>query len=467
MNAKWSATTGLTAAQSDGEGWTTAVCPDDLGHFLSSWANANSEIELDVRIFCAARNCFIWHMVKLVPQLDTGNDWLVCLIEIERFKNAEQSLIENELRLNDAVAAAKQAHQQIEQLLIRYLHNIPALSFIKDDQGRYLYASKSFCEFFNVDSVQVLNKTDAEWLPAEVARQFMENDRRVRESGLPLQTIERVPKGNRVIHSVVQKFPLRAADHAPCATDLFVGGIAIDVTTQQLAEERAKLLADDLQNLAYVVSHELQEPITTIVSYQNLLSARYRNRLGADADAFIARCTRAALLIQKMVDDLWTYARISKHVDFEHVSPSDTIASAMRALQALMHEVQPQITYGDLPKVYAVPALLTQLFEELLKNAIRHSGRRPCIISISAVVEEDQCTFCVEDNGLGIDPMNRRDIFKLFRRGQGRPDASGTGMGLSMCARIVEHHGGRMWVDSPPSGGSRFFFVLFSPKTNQ
>ncbi len=294
----------------------------------------------------------------------------------------------------------------------------------------------------------------------------MDNDQYVRQSGQALQTIERVPKNGRIVQSVVQKFPLLARDRpgAGRSTDHFVGGIAIDVTSQQQAEERAKSLADDLQNLAYVVSHELQEPIRTIVSYQNLLSVRYRNRLGADADSFISRCTESALLIQKMVDDLWTYARISKQAHFENISPEQVIEAAKCNLQSLVAETHTTITCHDLPRVHAAPMLLTQLFEELFKNAIKHSGRKNCDIKISAELVEGCCTFCVEDNGFGIDPMSRKDVFKLFRRGHGRPDSTGTGMGLPMCVRIVEHHGGRIWVDAAPTGGSRFFFVLSSEK---
>ncbi len=156
VNDKWCTYTGVTAEQSVGQGWKATFFEEDIEPFVAAWHSAQStrrEIEVDCRVFSVSDNRHRWHLIRLVPTQSNreGIQWLVTLTEIERFKNAEQSLLQNELRLNDAVAAARQDHEQIEQLLISYLHNMPALSFIKDEQGRYLYASKSFCEFFEIE----------------------------------------------------------------------------------------------------------------------------------------------------------------------------------------------------------------------------------------------------------------------------------------------------------------------------
>jgi PAS domain S-box-containing protein len=384
-------------------------------------------------------------------------------VDYPRLKAMMNSL-PSELRddANKLIAEAEAAQEQqlrVQRLLGSFLQNMPALAFIKDVDGRYLYVSKSFCDFFEADRSNILGKTDFDWLPPAVARQFVENDAQVRSSGEYLQTMERVPKDGGVVESVVQKFLLPADDGAGAA----LAGIAIDVSQQREAEEKARSYADDLQSLAYALSHELQEPVRTIVSYQNLLSVRYRDRLGSDADSFIEQCTQAAASIQLMVTDLWTYSRISRHCEFESISAEKTVGIAVGNLGQLIDQKKAKITCGKLPTVRGVAQQVSELFEQIIKNALQHGGAdggNPVQIEVSCDTKDGVGTFCIANDGIGMDPMVSKDVFKLFRRNARKPDASGAGMGLCICARIVEHHGGRIWVESSPESGTRFYFTL-------
>lgn len=374
-------------------------------------------------------------------------------------EQADQKPTAREEQLIAIAADAERRYAHVQQLLTSFLGNMPALSFIKDDQGRYLYASRSFAEFFEVKPEEFLGKADNEWLPPDVAKQFMDNDEQVRRSGKSIEVIERVPKNGEIIESIVQKFPVwpghDTSDGLP-----FVGGIAVDITERQRSQQRITDLAEEMENLAYTVSHELQEPVNTIKSYQNLLAVRYKERMGPDADSFIAKCSEAATTIGKMVADLWTLARVAKQLDFGNVDTTRALGAALERLAPLIDEKGAGLAYGDLPKVHAVEKQVIDLFEQLIKNALQHCDQRPSI-QIDTSSREAFEEFRISDNGRGIDPMEAKDMFKLYKRaGSQRPDASGAGMGLPICVRIVQHHGGDIRIETNPNAGTTVIFTL-------
>lgn len=363
-----------------------------------------------------------------------------------------------------AVAAdAERRYAQLQELFTSFLGNMPALSFLKDDEGRYLYASRSFAEFFNTSPSQFLSKTDLEWLPEDIARQFMENDAQVRRTGIPIEVIETVPKGDKLIESLVQKFPVPVSDPSnPAASRVFVGGIAIDITERQNNSKRVAELASELETLAYTVSHELQEPVNTIKSYHKLLAIRYKDRLDADAGGFIEKCTEAAVTIEKMIDALWTFARIEKDQSFRLIAPDRALGAALAHLSDLIVGTSATINYDPLPAVYACEDQLELLFTELIRNALQNSPKNPNVrIGVREASDPEFVRFYVSDNGVGIDKMFAKDIFRLFRRHPSqRPDSSGSGMGLPIAQRVVQHHGGTLEVDSEPGRGATFIFTL-------
>lgn len=231
---------------------------------------------------------------------------------------------------------------------------------------------------------------------------------------------------------------------------------------EQLREENMRQVAEtneELQRVAYVVSHELQSPLATIIRYGNLLAVRYKDRLGADANDFIDRITYSSKLINRMVDDLWTYARISKpNPDRELVFMRKAVDSALSELDNSVGDNE--VTIGELPSIEGNKQQFVFLFKELIGNAARYRGTSPPRIHVDAQASDGGWMISVADNGIGIDQVRSNEVFTLFHRLEGRPEPSATGMGLAISKKIVEQHKGRIWFESQLGQGTTFYFWL-------
>ncbi|MEO8012241.1 MAG: ATP-binding protein, partial [Dokdonella sp.] len=217
----------------------------------------------------------------------------------------------------------------------------------------------------------------------------------------------------------------------------------------------------DLEQFAYVASHDLQEPLRMVASYVQLLSRRYRGRLDADADDFIAFAVDGATRMQRLIQDLLGYARVGrsgKQPIAAHVG--HCADSAVAQLQAVFAETGARVTVDADFKVMAVPSQVTQLFQNLIANAIKFRGPNAPKIDIDAKREGDYWHVRVRDNGIGIEPQHRERVFSIFQRLHTRAEYDGTGIGLAICRRIVEGCGGGIWVDSEPGQGSVFHFTV-------
>jgi signal transduction histidine kinase len=225
-------------------------------------------------------------------------------------------------------------------------------------------------------------------------------------------------------------------------------------------EELARSNAE-LEQLAYVASHDLQEPLRMVSSYTQLLAKRYQGRLDSDADKFIAYAVDGANRMQRLIQDLLTYSRVGK-AQKELVETSSEVAlqNALINLSQASVESSAVITHDPLPPVVMSEMQLTQLFQNLVGNAIKYHGPEIPRIHISCSAKEKGLTFSVKDNGLGIAKQHYDRIFVMFQRLHARDEFSGTGIGLAISKKIVERHGGRLWVESEPGKGSTFSFSL-------
>ena len=229
----------------------------------------------------------------------------------------------------------------------------------------------------------------------------------------------------------------------------------------QQAEQLARSNAD-LQQFAYVTSHDLQEPLRTIASFSQMLSRRYKGQLDGDADEFINFITGGVSRMQAVIEDLLAYSRIVNQpgASFSAVPLSEAVEWAQQNLRRSMEESGAAIICGELPAVEGDRVELVQLFQNLLSNAIKY--RRPDtapVIRVNAEHNPPLWTISVADNGIGFDQSYAEQIFVLFRR---LHDASvpGTGIGLTICRKIVERHGGKIWAESQPGEGTTFRFTL-------
>ena len=228
----------------------------------------------------------------------------------------------------------------------------------------------------------------------------------------------------------------------------------------QRAEELARSNAE-LELFAYVASHDLQEPLRMVASYTQLLARRYMGKLGGEADEFIGFAVDGATRMQQLIQDLLSYSRLTtKGKAFNFTQAEVACNSALENLHASIKESNAQVSIETLPGVFADATQLTQLFQNLIGNAIKYRNERRPEIRVAAKPNGNEWTFSVQDNGIGIEPQYSERIFQMFQRLHTRAEYSGTGIGLAVCRKIVERHGGRIWVESQPGKGSIFLFTI-------
>ena len=247
-----------------------------------------------------------------------------------------------------------------------------------------------------------------------------------------------------------------------------IHGFTVDITAAKHAEQalaqRAEELArsnKDLQDFAYVASHDLQEPLRMVSSYTELLAERYRGRLDADADEFVAFITDGVARMQELIRDLLAYSRVStRGRDIARTDGEVVLARSLENLRAAILESGAVVEHDPLPVVEADSAQLGQVFQNLIGNSIKFRGQVRPAVRVSAQEEGTGHVFSVADNGIGIDPQYSEIIFGLFQRLHTTREYAGTGIGLTLCRKIVERHGGRIWVESKLGEGSVFRFTI-------
>ncbi|MBS4095725.1 MAG: GAF domain-containing protein [Sulfuricella sp.] len=238
-------------------------------------------------------------------------------------------------------------------------------------------------------------------------------------------------------------------------------------TAEELARKTEELARSnkELQEFAYVASHDLQEPLRMVSSYLSLIERRYKGQLDQDADEFIHFAVDGATRMQQLIKDLLTYSRVgTRGKPFVPTDSYQALAAALDNLQIAIQEQQATITHDPLPSVVADGSQLTQLFQNLVGNAIKFHGAEKPLIHVSACEKGGEWEFAVKDNGIGIAPENFERIFVIFQRLHSRDEYPGTGIGLSVCKRIVERHGGRIWLESELGKGTTFYFTLPTAK---
>jgi signal transduction histidine kinase len=228
----------------------------------------------------------------------------------------------------------------------------------------------------------------------------------------------------------------------------------------QRSEELVRSNAE-LEQMAYVASHDLQEPLRMVASYVQLLEKRYRDRLDADANEFITFAVDGVKRMQALIDDLLTYSRVgTQAAPLRPVESSVVVAAAIHSLRMAIEECGAEITIDALPAVLGDARQLEQLFQNLIANAVKFRCDAKPLIRIHAEADKDFWRFSVQDNGIGIAPEYFDRIFVMFQRLHARREYPGTGIGLAICKKIVERHGGRIWVESKPDHGTTFLFTL-------
>ncbi len=239
---------------------------------------------------------------------------------------------------------------------------------------------------------------------------------------------------------------------------------ALNVMLEKRVEERTTELKrsnHDLEQFAYIASHDLQEPLRTLSTYTQLLAHHYEGTLDLEVDEFIHFIVDNSSRMQELIKDLLNYSRVGqKDEEATEISSEALWEQTVYLFEESIAESGAIITHDPLPMVFANATLLGQVLQNLLSNALKFRGQEPPRIHISAERKDENWLFAVRDNGIGIDPRFSERIFAIFQRLHPRTTYSGTGIGLAICKKVIEHYGGKIWMESTPGQGATFYFTI-------
>lgn len=336
-----------------------------------------------------------------------------------------------------------------------------------DLSGQFVFVNEEFCKMFGTSADELLGKTPEDVVPQFAADQSGTINRRVLEQAQTEERIERVKLGEQELFMKVVRAPVKDSQ----GRVIGLQAVWLDVTELQKTQNRLERYTQnlersnvDLQQFAYVASHDLQEPLRAVSSYCQLIEKHYSERLDERALRWLQFTVNGARRMQTLVRDLLAYARVDNKAESWITVDSYAICRlAVENLSQSINEAGAEVSVGKLPIVWADASQLEALFQNLIGNAVKFRGDRPPRISISAERVDHGWQFAVRDNGIGIKPEFRERIFEIFKRLESQERYSGTGIGLAICKRIVERYGGRIWVKSQFGHGSTFYFTLPSP----
>lgn len=336
--------------------------------------------------------------------------------------------------------------------------------------GRYLDVNESFLRVTGYSREEVIGRTSLElkfWeRPEDRARlvEILEKQGSVRD--LEITFLTKLGE---------QRTGLDSAEIIELAGQKCILAIFKDITEKKILEQQRNRAEDalarraaelarsnaELAQFAYVASHDLQEPLRMVASYTQLLSKRYGDKLDPDARDFIGYAVDGATRMQALIAELLNYSRVGTHGKVFQLSNCEAILERVLAvLKLAVSENSAVVSHDPLPTVMGDEMQLSQLFQNLVANALKFRGHTPPQIHVSAERKENAWQFSVVDNGIGIAPEYAERVFMIFQRLHSRSEYPGTGIGLAICKKIVERHGGRIWVQSQPGSGATFFFTI-------
>jgi hypothetical protein len=437
--------------------WHRIVYPDDLTLLLEAF---RAHVEQGQRFNVAIRHrhkngSLVWVICRGMALKDEQGRYhrmLGTLTDITRLKHIEESL------------------RQSENAFRQTVMNAPMPSVVLPDTGEIMLANRAWTDLSGYDTAEASTiQSWAEKALVENKEAFLATFEDVRA----IRGMGRMSEGQFHIRtktgeSRIWEFFASKLGKMPDRRRLFII-MAIDVTDRTRAEELLRAKSDELQRsnreleqFAYIASHDLQEPLRTVGSFTQLLARKARGKLDPEADEFMDFIVDGAKRAQRLINDLLQYSRVGmRGKQFVEVDCNEVMKDALANLYSAITENQADVRVEPLPKLRGDPTQLPQLFQNLVGNAIKFKkpGEKPRV-DVSAKRVNSDWEFTVADNGIGIAPQFFDRIFAIFQRLHRAEEYPGTGIGLAVCKRIVERHGGRIWVESEPGHGARFKFTI-------
>jgi PAS domain S-box-containing protein len=449
-NRAYAHTCGYQPEEMVGIEWPLTVHPDDVEMLIGAYQEMLISGKVEVEARGVRKNkTFFYKQITMVKACDaqgTFNGHHCFMKDITQRKLTETALLESEFK-----------YKQIVELA---------------EEGIWVIDSNSLTTYVNHAMARMLGYTELEMFGRSLF-DFMEEP----EKQQALDNVERRKQGIAETH----EFKFKTKDGKDIWTYLSTSPVFDDlgnmlsccalvynITDRKAAEQQMLQLTEDLkrsneelEQFAYVASHDLQEPLRAVTSYTQLLAQRYQENLDERADKYINYIVDGATRMQQLINDLLVYSRLgTRGKEFEQAQCKAVVEQTMCNLQIAIAETKAVITYEEMPAVMADESQLVQLFQNLLANGIKFCRQDIPLIHIAASRQESEWLFSVSDNGIGIDPEYADRIFIIFQRLHSRREYSGTGIGLAMCKRIVERHGGRIWVESQEGKGATFYFTI-------
>ena len=357
----------------------------------------------------------------------------------------------------------KQYEEQIENERSRLrtlMKTIPDLVWLKDLEGRYLFCNPEFEKFFGNVEVDIIGKTDYDFVDKELADFFRQKDREAMIAGRPTINEERVPYASDGHIATLETIKTPLFD----AKGDLVGvlGIGRDITARKQAADGMRIANAELEQFAYVASHDLRQPLRMVTNYLAVIEKRLGSRLEDDLKTYFGFAVNGAKKMDRLITDLLEYSRTGRLGEIEKVSLDDVIKDSLLILTEAIQEVGAQVSVGErMPAISAIRMELVRLFQNLIGNAIKYrSPDRLPRVEIGWRNHENEYLIWVKDNGMGIAKEQQERAFLIFQRLVPKDAYEGTGIGLAICKKIVEHHGGRIWIESDVGKGSTFFMTF-------
>lgn len=363
---------------------------------------------------------------------------------------------------------------------------------LKDSKEKYQMLFLSMSEGFAYhEAIYDTNKHPIDFIYLDLNPKFEEFTGLKKENVLNKKATECIPGIEKSKSNLIEKFGFIARDGGESTFEFyfepfkswynisvfspeknFFGTTIENITEKKKSEqkiketlEELKISNQELEQFAYVASHDLQEPLRMISSFTSLLKKNYHDTIDEKGKMYIDYATDGAFRMQNLINDLLDFSRISTRGEKSKLCNCNEILDNILAnLQQTINETKTVINNKKLPNVYADQIQLGRVFQNLISNAIKFRDEKLPTINISCEEKDNEHVFCVADNGIGIDPKYKEKIFVIFQRLNNRAEYPGTGIGLAICKRIVNRHKGRIWVESEINQGSKFYFTI--PKHN-
>lgn len=429
--------------------------PEFLDHYVNLALSVRGVLEISIN---NARNYqkLLNAKARLRVEKDTTQAYA---LELERYRNHLEELVDE--RTDDLVAEIE-ARKKVEADLRRSESEFRGIvdnaiaGIFKSSEGKILYANGALARMFGFDSPEEMlsNKVSCPCRDERYKPLF--------EQGLC---------SSNVLNGLEVEIRTKTGDKrklllSSSIQEKVLTTVAMDITVLKEAQDKLQLALEevarsnrDLQQFAYIASHDLSEPLRVIAGYLNILQRKYEGVLDEKGQGYLRFALDGAAKMEMTIADLLEYSRIQTQArPFNPTDSGAVLRVVLATLQESIAENGAIVTQGPMPVVYADEPQLARVFQNLISNAIKFRGKEPPKVFVTAAETEKEWVFSVADNGIGIKPEHMDRVFEMFSRFH--PEYKGSGIGLASCKRIIERHGGRIWVESEPGRGSVFRFTI-------